>query len=102
MHSFIEEERRFGEARKDASLGVSIGARETRKKETHEMTHLKRIGAIFAAAAMMAAVPVATAGAKITCTNPGGNAPAGQQNKCNGQALENLNPAGHAPPGQNT
>jgi hypothetical protein len=50
----------------------------------------------------MAALPAATAGAKITCTNPGGNAPAGQQGKCNGQALENLNPAGHAPPGQNS
>ncbi len=64
------------------------------------MTRLKKIAALAAVLGVTAAVP-ATAGAKITCTNPGGNAPAGQQGKCNGQALENLNPAGHAPPGQN-
>jgi hypothetical protein len=52
-------------------------------------------------AAAVAAVPAASAGAKIICTNPGGNPPPGQQGKCNGEALENLNPAGHAPPGQN-
>jgi hypothetical protein len=62
---------------------------------------IKRFAALAALAAAIAAVPAGTAAAKITCTNPGGNAPAGQQGKCNGQALENLNPAGHAPPGQN-
>jgi hypothetical protein len=65
------------------------------------MTRLKKIAALAAIVGVTSAIPAATAGAKITCTNPGGNAPAGQQGKCNGQALENLNPAGHAPPGQN-
>jgi hypothetical protein len=65
------------------------------------MTRLKKSAAVLAVAAVAAAIPAGTAGAKITCTNPGGNAPSGQQGKCNGQALENLNPAGHAPPGQN-
>jgi len=65
------------------------------------MTRLKKFAAVLAVAAVTAAIPASTAGAKITCTNPGGNAPSGQQDKCNGQALENLNPAGHAPPGQN-
>ena len=64
--------------------------------------HAKLVFATAASAALLAAgVAAPSAGAKITCTNPGGNAPAGQQDKCNGQALENLNPAGHAPPGQN-
>lgn len=62
---------------------------------------MKKLAAFAAALAITAAVPASTAAAKITCTNPGGNAPSGQQGKCNGQALENLNPAGHAPPGQN-
>jgi hypothetical protein len=62
---------------------------------------LKKFAALAAVVAITAAVPASTAVAKITCANPGGNAPTGQQGKCNGQALENLNPAGHAPPGQN-
>jgi hypothetical protein len=65
------------------------------------MKRLKKVAALTAAAAVVAAVPVGTAGAKITCENPGGNAPPGQQGKCQGQALENVNPAGHAPPGHN-
>jgi len=65
------------------------------------MTRIRKVAAISAATAVMVAIPAGTAGAKIVCTNPGGNTPSGQQGKCNGQALENLNPAGHAPPGQN-
>lgn len=65
------------------------------------MTRQKKFAAALAVAAVMAAVLAGSAGATIICTNPGGNAPLGQQGSCNGQALENLNPAGHAPPGQN-
>jgi hypothetical protein len=37
------------------------------------------------------------------CENPGGNAPPGQQGKCQGQALDETtyNQGGNAPPGQN-
>jgi hypothetical protein len=66
----------------------------------------KRIAAIVAASAVVAAVTAGGASAKITpanCENGGGNHPPGQQPVCTGQGLtENpaLNPAGHAPPGQ--
>jgi hypothetical protein len=58
----------------------------------------------------LAATTVATSNmayAKISprsCTNGGGNEPAGQQPTCTGQGLTQnpaTNPAGHAPPGQN-
>ncbi len=69
------------------------------------MERLKKIAAIAATAAIVAVVPAGSAVAKIepVCTNPGGNEPAGQQDKCQGQALEeeNRNPAGKAPPGHN-
>jgi hypothetical protein len=67
--------------------------------------------ATIAIMAAMASVFVATpAEAKITeedvsCTNPGGNQPGGQQPSCTGGGLvqesENQNPSGAAPPGQN-
>ena len=76
--------------------------------------------AIFATVAILAAAVIPTfmtqASAKITpaqppsCTNGGGQQPAGQQPTCNGQGLTQdpgtpptpaTNPAGHAPPGQN-
>jgi hypothetical protein len=65
------------------------------------MNRIKKVAAVAAAAAVVAAIPAGTAGAKITCTNPCGNAPAGPQGQSKRQAHENLNPAGHAPPGQN-
>jgi hypothetical protein len=41
----------------------------------------------------------------VSCTNPAGQQPTGQQPECTGgahtQENENQNPAGHAPPGQN-
>ncbi len=54
---------------------------------------------IFAVAPMF----MTFASAAISCQNPAGNEPAGQQgkDKCQGPALANVNPAGHAPPGQN-
>ena len=62
------------------------------------MDRLKKIAAL---AAVVALIPASSAGAAITCENPSGNAPPGQQGKCQGEALENVNPAGHAPPGHN-
>lgn len=83
--------RKIVDYRESSEVG---GKRKSRMK-------MKKLGALAAALAITAAAPASTAVAKITCTNPGGNAPSGQQGKCTGQALENLNPAGHAPPGQN-
>ena len=71
----------------------------------------KRISLLIAA--LMLALTMSFGGvafAKITpvdvsCTNPAGHEPGGQQPTCTGEALtqntENQNPAGHAPPGQN-
>ncbi|MEU8677310.1 hypothetical protein [Streptomyces sp. NPDC048560] len=73
----------------------------------------KRVGAAVAAAAAAFALGLGGAGvadAKITpvdisCTNPSGNEPGGQQPTCKGgahtQETENQNPAGHAPRGHN-
>lgn len=56
------------------------------------------LGAIGGAAAKIAPVDV-------SCTNPAGHLPGGQQPSCEGnaheQATENQNPAGHAPGGHN-
>jgi len=68
---------------------------------------------IFVAAAVIASLalaasaiiaPMTSAFAAITCENPGGNAPTGQQGKdaCSGgDALTNVNPAGNQPAGFN-
>ncbi|MFP3991132.1 hypothetical protein U9R90_27415 [Streptomyces sp. E11-3] len=73
----------------------------------------KRLGAGVAAVAAAFALGLGSAGiadAKIkpepiSCTNPGGHLPGGQQPECKGgahtQETENQNPAGHAPPGHN-
>lgn len=74
------------------------------------MERLKKIAAIAATAAVVAVVPAGSAVAKIepvdvSCTNPGGHLPPGQQPTCEGEAheqeTENQNPSGHAPPGHN-
>ncbi|MEV4680913.1 hypothetical protein [Streptomyces kurssanovii] len=74
---------------------------------------VKRLGAGFAAGAAACALALGGAGiadAKIqpvpvSCTNPAGQEPGGQQPDCKGgahtQETENRNPAGHAPGGHN-
>lgn len=81
-----------------------------------ESIAVKRVGAAIAATAAALAFGVGTvagtgtAEAKIepvpiSCTNPSGALPGGQQPDCKGQAhtqeTENQNPAHHAPPGHN-
>ncbi|MGW7053379.1 hypothetical protein [Streptomyces sp. NPDC054887] len=76
-------------------------------------TTRKRLGAAVAAVAAAFALGLGGAGiaeakiqpVDISCTNPAGNEPGGQQPSCKGgahtQETENRNPAGHAPPGHN-
>jgi len=75
------------------------------------MTKRRLAGGIAAVATGVTLVLVpGVASAKIapvdvSCTNPGGNQPGGQQPTCTGggqtQQSENQNPSGAAPPGQN-
>ncbi|MGW7262988.1 hypothetical protein [Streptomyces sp. NPDC054842] len=76
-------------------------------------TTTKRLGAGFAAVAAAFTLGLGAAGVAdakiepvdISCTNPSGHEPGGQQPTCTGGALtqetENQNPAGHAPGGHN-
>ncbi|WP_406861749.1 hypothetical protein ABZO31_15210 [Streptomyces sp. HUAS MG47] len=76
-------------------------------------TMMKRVGAAVAAVAASFALGLGTAGVAdakiheepISCTNPAGNLPGGQQPSCQNDTLtqesENQNPAGHAPGGHN-
>ncbi|QOV38793.1 hypothetical protein IM697_10670 [Streptomyces ferrugineus] len=71
-------------------------------------TTTKRLAAAVGAGAAVVALSLGSAGvadAKITpqCSNSGGQQPAGQQDKCNGNGLqtENVNPQGKLPPGHN-
>jgi hypothetical protein len=65
-----------------------------------------RIAALAAAIGIFVMAPAGAAGAKISpasCSNNGGNEPAGQQPSCTGSGLTQnpaKNPAGNAPPGQ--
>ncbi|WP_418957810.1 hypothetical protein [Streptomyces tritici] len=75
---------------------------------TRTRTATKRIGAALAAAGAAFALSLggaSVADAKIqqVCVNNGGNEPAGQQDSCNGNGLDQKgkNPAGHFPPGHN-
>jgi hypothetical protein len=68
---------------------------------------MKRRAATLAVATMMALGLGGTAMAQpppmtTVCENQGGNQPPGQQDKCQGQGLEEAveNPAGKRPPGQ--
>ena len=71
---------------------------------------MRRKLAIFAIASALSALSAGAVFAKITpepisCTNPAGSQPGGQQPECQNQNLtqesENQNPSGKAPPGQN-
>lgn len=80
-------------------------------KNRHKVTFAAFAAAISIAMAFAVAPAFMTsASAKIqavdiSCANPAGQAPGGQQPTCQGKGLtqetENQNPAGQAPPGQN-
>ncbi len=73
------------------------------------MKRLRLILGTIALVGVIYALPIATSAkisdVDISCSNPAGHAPSGQQPSCqNGtltQETESQNPAGHAPPGQN-
>ena len=74
------------------------------------MSRFRRAMAVAIASAAFVAVAPGTAFGKITeepisCTNPSGKQPGGQQPECKGgahdQETENQNPSGKAPPGHN-
>jgi hypothetical protein len=68
----------------------------------------RAIGILFGVALALGTIAgshAAISPVDVSCTNPAGNMPGGQQPSCEGNAheqeSENQNPAGHAPAGQN-
>jgi hypothetical protein len=68
----------------------------------------KAIGILFGIGLALGAIAgsqAAIAPVDVSCTNPAGHLPGGQQPSCDGaaheQETENQNPAGHAPGGHN-